>query len=411
MAANPSDASQVDLTSRQHPRSTAATSAHTTHPETGNRRHSLRRRLLSDGSWAFGAKLVTTLATLVTNVLLARLLTPAEFGTYILAISIVSFGAATGTLGLNQVVVRFVAESLAKRDAPRARRVIVISLRLGVLGTLGLSAAYLLLNPYLNQHLFSSPLLVSLAGLIAAWAALTVLQRLIGESFRGLHDIRYASIFRGWKEGMLSSVLTVAGLAVLWFYAGRTGLATVLWITVAAGISSSLLGILLLNSKLRGLKATDTDETPSGDLTSRDLLHVAWPLLINNLTLFLLTQSDIWILAALRPQEDIAVYGTAARLAGLVTIPLFVINAVVPPLIADLYIRREQQKLQQILRTITTTAGLPALVALVLLAFFGGPVLGLLFGDFFRQGPRSWPSSAWGSSPTSTRAPAAWCSS
>jgi len=69
---------------------------------------SLRFHLLSSGLWAAAGRGTTGLAELAIYVLLARLLTPADYGAYFLAMSVVLFGALLGSLGLNQAVVRVV---------------------------------------------------------------------------------------------------------------------------------------------------------------------------------------------------------------------------------------------------------------------------------------------------------------
>src|SRR5215208_4702457 len=102
---------------------------------------SLRRRLLSGGTWSFVGKVGGSIIGVVTNGLLARLLTPQEFGAYFLALSIIMFGAVVGSLGLPKTGVRFVAESMAFNQLGRTRRVIYTTLGLSVLGALGVSLA------------------------------------------------------------------------------------------------------------------------------------------------------------------------------------------------------------------------------------------------------------------------------
>src|ERR687893_624617 len=105
---------------------------------------SLRRRLLSGSTWAFGGKVGAMAMGVITNGLLARMLSPQEFGAYLLAFSIVAVGAVIGSLGLPKSVVRFVAENMILEQPGRARRVIYTAIGLGIAGALGVSLAYLL---------------------------------------------------------------------------------------------------------------------------------------------------------------------------------------------------------------------------------------------------------------------------
>ena len=100
---------------------------------------SLRLRLLSGGAWALGGKIITALTGLATYALLSRLLSPPEMGFYWLAYSIVLFGGTVGTMGLNNAVVRLIAERMGLNAPGKARRIVnivfgVIQYALGSVG-------------------------------------------------------------------------------------------------------------------------------------------------------------------------------------------------------------------------------------------------------------------------------------
>ena len=72
---------------------------------------------------------------------------------------------------------------------------------------------------------------------------------------------------------------------------------------------------------------------------SRILLAVPMALLVvlaASLLNFVMIRSDLWILAAFRGPEDVAIYGAAARLVIVVAVPLSIVNAVVQPMISEL---------------------------------------------------------------------------
>ena len=93
----------------------------------------LKQRLLSGSAWTLTGKATSVLAALIVNALLVRLLSPQDFGAYLLALSMVSLGAAVGALRMNQLVVRSVAESMGLGQFGRVLRVIGLIFELGVL--------------------------------------------------------------------------------------------------------------------------------------------------------------------------------------------------------------------------------------------------------------------------------------
>jgi O-antigen/teichoic acid export membrane protein len=116
------------------------------------------------------------------------------------------------------------------------------------------------------------------------------------------------------------------------------------------------------------------------------VLSVSFPMLIIALTTFVLQSADIWIIGALRSQEEVAVYAAAAQLVVLIAMPLLVVNLVLPPLIAEMYTQGKTTRLERTLRTFSTIAGVPSMVLLVGFMLLGGTVLGLVYGDYYRSG-------------------------
>lgn len=339
---------------------------------------SLKRRLLSGGAWALGGRAVTSFTALASNTLLARLLSPQDLGTYFLAFSVVSLGSVLGSLGLNQAVIRFVAESMGMNQVGRARHTVGIVMSIGTLGAVGVALLYLLFGDDLAEKLFDAPGLAAVTGLMAGWMVVQTLQNLLGETFRGFHDIRLATAV----NGLVMGVLLTACLGVLWLSEGRATLGGVVLLAGISGLASTLLAGWLLRRKVTSLPLGGAE----GRVRAGTLLRVAWPLMIISITVFALTQVDLWIVGAFRPQQEVAVYGAAVRMVTLVAMPLLIVNAVVPPLIAEMYFQGKKRELQRALRVTATLAAIPAFVVLVSFIFFGGPVLGLVFGDYYREG-------------------------
>src|SRR5215216_5827542 len=81
---------------------------------------SLKRRLLSGSIWAVAGRFGGATLGILTASLLTFVISPAEVGAYNLALSIVSFGALVGALGLPKTVVRLVAENVGLNRSGRA---------------------------------------------------------------------------------------------------------------------------------------------------------------------------------------------------------------------------------------------------------------------------------------------------
>ncbi len=352
----------------------------------------LKRRLLSGGAWAFGSKILVALAGLISSALLARLLTPQALGTYFLAYSILNVGTSLGALGLTGTVVRLVAEGMGLNLFGRVRRVIDVALGVGTLGALSVGLAYFLFGDDLAKAVFNAPALAAITGLVAGWLVVSTLQSLLGETFRGFHDIRLASILGGQVGGGTTGVATLAlvtaSLLVLWLVNGQATLATVVLLAICSGAATTLVAGWLLHRRVTRLPPQTPDEGRKADPKKvlREAISISWPLLIVTFIMMVRTNGDIWTLGAFLPQEDLALYGAANRLVSMVTMPMAIVTAVAPPLIAEMYSQGRREDLEHALRNTATLTGIPALLASMVCIFFAGPILGLVYGNYYREG-------------------------
>ncbi len=352
----------------------------------------LRRRLLSGGAWALGGRILVALTGLISSALLARLLTPQALGTYFLAYSILNVGTSLGALGLTGTVVRLVAQNMGLNHFGRVRRVISVVLGVGTLGALGVGLAYLLFGDDLAEIVFNSLALSAITGLMAGWIVVGTLQGVFGETFRGFHDIRLATILGGQTTGSATGVATVAlltaSLFLLWLFNGQATLATVVLLAICSGAASTLVAGWLLRRRVAGLPPRSPDESKKADPKAMlgEVLSISLPLMIITLLMMVRTSGDIWMLGAFLPKGELALYGSASRLVNMVTMPMVIVTAVAPPLIAEMYFQGRRGDLERILRSYATLTGIPALLAALGCIFFASPILNLVYGNYYREG-------------------------
>jgi O-antigen/teichoic acid export membrane protein len=336
---------------------------------------SISARLLSGGLWSLASRGLAIGAGFAVNVLLTRLLSPHEVGAYFLIYSMVAASSAIAMLGLNFSIVRLVAESLSLNQPGRAKGAIFSTLAIVVAAIVLLDGLLITVtSPWLNEHVFMGGGR-HIVWLSAAWIAVFTLQLISAEVFRGMHDIRNASIF----GGMLISILGALFFLACLLFAVHLTLAYGVALSVAAGVINFLIASLLIRERIRTLNAK-----PQFHL--RELLAISAPLWIANLTLLVLTQADVWILSTGRGQDAVAIYGAAVRMTTFMTVPLLVINSTLLPLISELYARRNQEELERTLRGTAALALIPAVLGFIFFCVFGGRLIGLAFGNFYSAG-------------------------
>ena len=339
--------------------------------------NTINRRLISGGSWAFSGKVLTVFTALAVNALLARLLTPESLGAYFLTLSLVTISVSVAQFGLNLAVVRFVAESIVKGQLSRAAKSVKIVFIFGAIGAV--IVAFILISGvgnWLAMEVFNSVLIKSVIGFAALWIVVMTFQNLSAETFRGFNDIRCATIFGGLLTGVLSALLFTS----LWMFKHDSNLIQVILLSITAGIINALIALFLLRLRYNRIKGRDNS------LTGKDVLVVAWPLWLSSLTILVLAQVDLWILGIFISQQDVAVYGAAVRMVILISMPLLIVNAVIPPIITEMHATGNRKQLEKTLRKTTTIAAIPALIVVLLFILFGSSILSFIYGDYYKLG-------------------------
>jgi O-antigen/teichoic acid export membrane protein len=340
----------------------------------------LGRRVVAGAGWSLAGRLVVAGLGLVAGAALTRLLPAEQMGTYLLAASFVAFAALVAGAGINQLCVRYVAEHLARGEAGHARRALHVLLRLGMVCAVVGAFAFAGLTDVLGLTVYGGFGLAPLSVLLGAWVFVTAMQALVSDSFRGLADIRAASVY----GGPLASVLVVAGLLAVLASRGELTVTGAVLLAVLAAATSAGWGAIALRRRVHRLPARATGDV--GRLLTPSVFAVSLPLVLTTALLLVLGSADLWMLGASRPAAEVAAYGIASRTATLVGMPLLVIFGVLPPLIAGLHASGERARLERLLRVTAMAASAPAVVLAAVFAVAGGPLLALVYGEHYRAG-------------------------
>lgn len=304
------------------------------------------------------------------NLGLARMYGAAATGQFVFALSLISIAAIVGQLGAGDLALRYVASYRGQGDRARLRGVLLTALAQGLCGaaTFGLllwlgadriaaAAGKPQVAPLLRNLLPLVPLLTLIAILAAAFQGAQRLERtvLLREIGRPLAIV--LSLLIAWSLAASFSqflYLNVAMLALVVF-----GGALLFWHEFA-----------------------DARRVPAAHFKGREWLRFSLPVMLMDVFRAGAGWLDTLILGFFVAAEDVAIYFAALRTALLLTIVLAAFNAILAPLAADLWARRDLEQLGQVFRTTTrwtVALVLPSTVAVILVR----AELMALFGDAY----------------------------
>ena len=356
------------------------------HPESPADRPPRLGHLGRGALWVLLGRVLGIASTVLVNLLLARMLSPADFGNFVLIASVMTLASCLAMGGQNMAVVRFVAESLGRRNFARARQTLSLVFRAVILGTVvvaaltfaGLQSGGLALLGLPSSRLFSGG---HRRG--ARPVGVSANRRRIAARFAG---ISFGQLVFGRSGRRTRLEFDLPGFAV----AGNCRRPVDAYVDAAAepdgdGDRLPWALIALRRTARARLPVGSVSGLPGGVLKVRELGLVSLPLLLIQLLVFVTAQSDLWIAGIFCPHDQLALYGAARRLTLLVAMPMQIASMTVLATIAELHAQGRRAELERLLRHTASLAAIPSLGALLLLIVCGGPALTLLFGPFYAQ--------------------------
>ena len=336
----------------------------------------LKQRLLKGGIWVTGGFAINALAALAIGALLTRILSPDDVGLYFLAVSLVLTLSSIVQFGMNRTVVRLAAESITSQAPGKARSAIVKTLSL--VATASLFLAILLssdLGGWLATTAFKNSRINDYLPILIIWFSAYALRSITAESFRGLHNIKMAAL----GQRILPNLLIVSGLTAIWLSDFSISLSDALILAATASILVfTYTGIRLY----RHLIVFRHD----GGVPLISILQSSFPLFISQILSLVMAQAPVWILGATQTEHELALFGTAIRVAIFTSMPLLIANTVLMPMVASLHRANEHGKLAQILDVAVSLVAIPSSIIFVLIWFSGADILELVYGKNYAGG-------------------------
>ncbi len=334
---------------------------------------SIKQKLYSGGLWVIGLKLLALPVGLILIALLTRMLSPEEMGVYFLASSLVDFLMLLSMLGMQVAIVRIVSQSLSLGLPGRARKAIKNVLQLGMLSSVIIAVLLVFgIGQYISGKIFNSVMMSEIIWMTAIWLILLTIRKLIAESFRGLHDIRFATLF----EAFVTNLICVSILLFFFFMKIKINISTTFVIMILSCLISLIVAFIALYKCI--IKFGN-----NGLIAKSEILLISWPLYLSAIFITGLNQGHLWILGSCSTKESVAMYGSASRIVLLFTTTLQIVRLVLPSIVAKLYSQKKYKDLEKVLRSTATIAGIPSIICLLLIIVFGKLILFHVYGKSY----------------------------
>jgi O-antigen/teichoic acid export membrane protein len=264
---------------------------------------------------------------------------------------------------------------------------------LGIVSSVATALFFLMVSPIL-AGLLGCPSLASHAAPIAVWIVLLAFSQIIAEAFRGIHDLRAASLLAGISGGLLANIQFLVAIVVL-DQLGALTYSSTIWAAVGSFAIPAIGGGLWLMARWTKAPvgsspapsiATDEWNRAAIDSGTLTVLAQAVPIMLVNLIALGFDQAGQLIAQHSGSASDVAVFEAVWRLAMIGIVPLTMLGLAVASTMAEMHSLGRMADLQKLVRGVSTLSTLITVPALVVLIVFAGPALNVIFGANYSVG-------------------------
>ncbi|MGL5447710.1 MAG: oligosaccharide flippase family protein [Rhabdaerophilum sp.] len=335
----------------------------------GNLRARIARLPLSTLG-AFGVRIGAAALAYLLQILLARSLGAADYGTFNFAWSVVTIGGFLATLGFGQIAVRYLAEHQQQGDNARARGFLRHAFMLTLIGSVVTAGLIYALFPLVERGYGVLCCTVLAIGLIALpFFAFTDLVEGIARS-------------QGWTLRALTPAylartgLLIAGLTMALLEGLRVDATLAMSLALLATVGAAFLQIGWTMPDI--LKLFPAAKAQSA---AAEWHRAAFPTLLSDLALLARQNIDLIVLGLLAPPAIVGIYFAATRIASLIGLIEFAIGAAYGHRFARAKIEGAAEGYESFLeaRRLMRQLGVGAAIVLGLLT----PLILMLFGTAF----------------------------
>ena len=327
--------------------------------------------------WGLAA---STIISALGVILVARLLSPSEYGIVTIALAAPNLIMIFRDWGVNAAMIKYVAQYNSENRPANVKNILIAGLIFELALGLSLSFISFLLSGFLATNIFQRPdikPLIEIASFtILAGALLTAAQ----SAFTGVEKMELNSITmigQSTLKTVLVPILIIVGLGTFGAILGNT----IAYLII--GLASILMIYLALYKKLHKLN----DDRPEIVKNIKVMFKYGLPLSISAIISGFLTQFYTFLIAIYATDLMIGNYAVATNFAVLITFFATPITTMLFPAFSKLDPQKEKETLRNVFQFSVKYAALlvvPAATAIITLA---QPAVSTLFGEKYGDAP------------------------
>jgi O-antigen/teichoic acid export membrane protein len=305
----------------------------------------------------------------------ARGLGPVAYGLYGIGWTILRIGVSLASFGLGHGVVRYGSHH-NREGSGRLRDVLIQGVGLALVTSAIVAALVFLSANWLAVVVFGKPDLANVIRWFAPGLAFASGLQVAASATRISKRIQFAAVSQEIFQPLANLVLVLVVLWLGWGLAGAVG-AAVASFALAMGLALAFV-IRLYRS---AFASTERPQSVAGEL-----LSFSGPAALSGVFTTLLILVDRLIVGHYRPAAEVGVYQAASTVSSLFPVVLTAFSSILGPMVAELHHSGEKARFREVYLVGTKWGIYVSLPVFLLVLFFPGQLMELVFGERFFSG-------------------------
>ncbi|HII92173.1 MAG TPA: flippase [Methanosarcina sp.] len=305
-------------------------------------------RIVTGSGVILAGTFIGMLLDIITKKVLTSHLAPADFGTYSLALTVISITGAFATLGLNEGVPRYIAFFRGKHEEQKVHELIISAMIMGLIaGLLSILVSPSLFHALAGNGFDAQGKVLSVVKILIFAVPFTILLNLTVAIYRGFDRTSVNMYFYNIIRPV--SLLGFATIAVFI----KASLKGVVFADLLSMIFTfSIMSVYFIKRPPVKHKAKQERKIQFSD-TTRQLIRYSFPLLITATLLNIMSWIDTIMLGYFKSAEIVGIYNAVYPLVGFLSLVVSSVGFVYVPITSRLWGQNETAPLGSIYAVMT----------------------------------------------------------
>lgn len=341
-------------------------------------------RIVTGSGVILAGTFIGMLLDIITKKVLTSHLAPADFGTYSLALTVISITGAFATLGLNEGVPRYIAFFRGKHEEQKVHELIISAMIMGLIaGLISVLVSPSLFHVLAGNGFDAQGKVLSVVKILIFAVPFTILLNLTVAIYRGFDRTSVNMYFYNIIRPV--SLLGFATIAVFI----KASLKGVVFADLLSMIFTfSIMSIYFIRRPPVKHKAKQERKIQFSD-TTRQLIRYSFPLLITATLLNIMSWIDTIMLGYFKSAEIVGIYNAVYPLVGFLSLVVSSVGFVYVPITSRLWGQNETAPLGSIYAVMTKWCFLLTFPLFALIFVYPEYFITKLYGAQYASGATS----------------------